>query len=140
MRMLAYLPVSLQIQDKNHHVLAIPEFARRELYTVDGFQKVSVLRPAVSKIRIAQNAGIDSATRSPSFRGRGGCTPHTFRAETEYHGLATRPNDMADLHSWWMYPLLTLLGGALGTYGSLIGAGGGIFLVPVLLLLYPRES
>src|SRR5262245_60361211 len=70
----------------------------------------------------------------------GGCTPHTFRAETEYHGLATGPNDMADLHSWWMYPLLTLLGGALGTYGSLIGAGGGIFLVPVLLLLYPRES
>jgi uncharacterized membrane protein YfcA len=47
---------------------------------------------------------------------------------------------MADLHAWWMYPLLTLLGGVLGTYGSLIGAGGGIFLVPVLLLLYPQES
>ena len=47
---------------------------------------------------------------------------------------------MADLHAWWMYPLLTLLGGALGTYGTLIGAGGGIFLVPTLLMLYPQES
>jgi Sulfite exporter TauE/SafE len=47
---------------------------------------------------------------------------------------------MADLHAWWMYPLLTLLGGALGTYGTLIGAGGGIFLVPTLLVLYPQES
>jgi uncharacterized protein len=47
---------------------------------------------------------------------------------------------MADLHAWWMYPLLALLGGALGTYGTLIGAGGGIFLVPTLLMLYPQES
>ena len=47
---------------------------------------------------------------------------------------------MADVHSWWMYPLLTLLGGAIGTYGTLIGAGGGIFLVPTLLVLYPQES
>jgi uncharacterized membrane protein YfcA len=39
-----------------------------------------------------------------------------------------------------MYPLLTLLGGAIGTYGTLIGAGGGIFLVPTLLLLYPQEA
>jgi uncharacterized protein len=47
---------------------------------------------------------------------------------------------MGDLHSWWMYPLLTLLGGVIGTYGTLIGAGGGIFLVPTLLVLYPQES
>src|SRR5919109_5440665 len=47
---------------------------------------------------------------------------------------------MADPHSWWMYPLLTLLGGAIGTYGTLIGAGGGVFLVPTLLVLYPQES
>jgi uncharacterized membrane protein YfcA len=39
-----------------------------------------------------------------------------------------------------MYPLLTLLGGVIGTYGTLIGAGGGIFLVPTLLLLYPQDS
>lgn len=39
-----------------------------------------------------------------------------------------------------MYPLLTLLGAAIGTYGTLIGAGGGILLVPVLLLIYPEES
>jgi uncharacterized membrane protein YfcA len=38
------------------------------------------------------------------------------------------------------YALLALLGGALGTYGTLIGAGGGIFLVPTLLLLYPQDS
>jgi uncharacterized protein len=47
---------------------------------------------------------------------------------------------MANLPYWWAYPLLTLLGGAIGTYGTLIGAGGGIFLVPTLLILYPQES
>jgi len=40
----------------------------------------------------------------------------------------------------WMYPLLTLLGSAIGVYGTLIGAGGGILLVPALLLLYPQET
>ncbi|HXH12163.1 MAG TPA: sulfite exporter TauE/SafE family protein [Alphaproteobacteria bacterium] len=39
-----------------------------------------------------------------------------------------------------MYPLLTVLGGAIGVYGTLIGAGGGILLVPALLLLYPQET
>jgi uncharacterized protein len=39
-----------------------------------------------------------------------------------------------------MYLLLILLGVAVGTYGTLIGAGGGILLVPMLLLLYPREA
>jgi uncharacterized protein len=47
---------------------------------------------------------------------------------------------MANLPYWWAYSLLTLLGGAIGTYGTLIGAGGGIFLVPTLLILYPQES
>jgi uncharacterized protein len=47
---------------------------------------------------------------------------------------------MVDLPWWWVYPLLTLLGGTIGTYGTLIGAGGGIFLVPTLLLLYPQDS
>lgn len=36
----------------------------------------------------------------------------------------------------WLVPL----GFALGAYGTLIGAGGGFVLVPVLLLLYPDES
>ena len=40
----------------------------------------------------------------------------------------------------WMYPLLTLLGAAVGAYGTLIGAGGGILLMPALLLLYPSEA
>jgi uncharacterized protein len=40
----------------------------------------------------------------------------------------------------WMYPLLTLLGAVIGAYGTLIGAGGGILLVPALLLLYPQET
>jgi uncharacterized membrane protein YfcA len=39
----------------------------------------------------------------------------------------------------WMYPLLILLGTAVGVYGTLIGAGGGVLLVPALLLLYPHE-
>lgn len=35
---------------------------------------------------------------------------------------------------------LLALGFAVGSYGTLIGAGGGFVLMPVLLLLYPRES
>lgn len=36
----------------------------------------------------------------------------------------------------WLIPL----GFAIGAYGTLIGAGGGFILVPLLLLLYPREN
>jgi uncharacterized membrane protein YfcA len=36
----------------------------------------------------------------------------------------------------WLIPL----GFVIGTYGTLIGAGGGFVLVPILLLLYPDES
>jgi uncharacterized protein len=36
----------------------------------------------------------------------------------------------------WLIPL----GFVVGTYGTLIGAGGGFVLMPVLLLLYPDES
>jgi uncharacterized protein len=46
---------------------------------------------------------------------------------------------MAEPPALWMYPVLTLLGGITGTYGTLIGAGGGILLVPALLMLYPLE-
>jgi uncharacterized membrane protein YfcA len=35
---------------------------------------------------------------------------------------------------------LSLLGLAVGTFGTLIGAGGGFLLVPVLLLLYPNDN
>ncbi len=35
---------------------------------------------------------------------------------------------------------LVLLGVVVGAFGTLIGAGGGFVLVPVLLLLYPQES
>jgi uncharacterized membrane protein YfcA len=40
------------------------------------------------------------------------------------------------LHVAWLIPL----GLAVGAYGTLIGAGGGFILVPVLLLLYPHEE
>ena len=36
----------------------------------------------------------------------------------------------------WLLPL----GFVIGAYGTLIGAGGGFVLVPLLLLLYPKES
>jgi len=38
------------------------------------------------------------------------------------------------------YLLLVMLGGGAGALGTLIGAGGGVVLVPMLLLLYPHES
>ena len=40
------------------------------------------------------------------------------------------------IHQWWLVPL----GFVLGAFGTLIGAGGGFILVPLLLLLYPQES
>jgi uncharacterized membrane protein YfcA len=40
------------------------------------------------------------------------------------------------VHFAWLVPL----GLAVGTYGTLIGAGGGFILVPLLLLLYPDEA
>jgi uncharacterized membrane protein YfcA len=39
------------------------------------------------------------------------------------------------LRHLWLIPI----GFAVGTYGTLIGAGGGFVLMPVLLLLYPSE-
>jgi uncharacterized protein len=47
---------------------------------------------------------------------------------------------MIEVPALWSYPLLTLLGILIATYGTLIGAGGGILIVPMLLLLYPYES
>src|SRR6185295_19952217 len=41
--------------------------------------------------------------------------------------------------SWWEL-LLVPLGFAVGTYGTLVGAGGGFVLVPALLIIYPDES
>src|SRR5262245_52869321 len=35
----------------------------------------------------------------------------------------------------WLFPLGILI----GAFGTLIGAGGGFILVPILLLLYPKE-
>ena len=38
---------------------------------------------------------------------------------------------------WIAFLLLVCLGLGVGFFGTLIGAGGGFILVPVLLLLYP---
>ena len=40
----------------------------------------------------------------------------------------------------WLELLLVPLGFAVGVYGTVVGAGGGFVLVPVLLLIYPDES
>jgi uncharacterized membrane protein YfcA len=39
-----------------------------------------------------------------------------------------------------VYALLALLGFGVGIFGTLVGAGGGFILTPVLLLLYPGDS
>jgi uncharacterized protein len=41
------------------------------------------------------------------------------------------------IDQWWF---LLLLGLAVGTFGTLIGAGGGFVLVPILLLLMPKTD
>ena len=40
---------------------------------------------------------------------------------------------------WLVWPGLTLLGVGVGAYGTMIGAGGGFVLVPLLLFLYPHQ-
>ena len=40
------------------------------------------------------------------------------------------------LHDLWLLPLGLLI----GAFGTLIGAGGGFILVPILLLVYPNEK
>jgi uncharacterized membrane protein YfcA len=47
---------------------------------------------------------------------------------------------MAETPALWTYILLIPLGSVIATYGTLVGAGGGILVVPALLLLYPYES
>src|SRR5919108_4614682 len=54
--------------------------------------------------------------------------------------MTTRVTGMSDLPAFWAYVLLIPLGAMIATYGTLIGAGGGILIVPALLLLYPHES
>ncbi len=44
---------------------------------------------------------------------------------------------MPDVLTWLA---LILLGVFVGTYGTMIGAGGGFVLVPILLLIYPDDS
>jgi uncharacterized membrane protein YfcA len=39
-------------------------------------------------------------------------------------------------HYLWLFPLGLLI----GSFGTLIGAGGGFLLVPILLLVYPNEN
>ncbi|HWO72625.1 MAG TPA: sulfite exporter TauE/SafE family protein [Dehalococcoidia bacterium] len=46
----------------------------------------------------------------------------------------------ARLPDWLIWPLLVLLGAVIGAFGTIIGAGGGFVLVPVLLLLYPDDQ
>lgn len=41
--------------------------------------------------------------------------------------------------SWWELALIGL-GFAVGVYGTLVGAGGGFVLVPMLLIIYPDED
>jgi uncharacterized membrane protein YfcA len=44
-------------------------------------------------------------------------------------------------HSLWLaYAGLALLGFTIGGYGTLVGAGGGFMLMPVLLFIYPHRS
>jgi uncharacterized membrane protein YfcA len=47
-------------------------------------------------------------------------------------------NNNSDMHSeyLWLLPLGLLI----GAFGTLIGAGGGFILVPILLLVYPNEK
>ena len=36
--------------------------------------------------------------------------------------------------------MLVAIGFGVGTFGTIVGAGGGFILTPILLLLYPHDS
>ena len=40
----------------------------------------------------------------------------------------------------WTAVLLVGIGFAVGAFGTVVGAGGGFILTPILLLLYPHDS
>jgi uncharacterized protein len=42
------------------------------------------------------------------------------------------------LPEWLIWPGLVLLGASVGVYGTIIGAGGGFVLVPLLIFFYPE--
>ncbi|HEX2387234.1 MAG TPA: TSUP family transporter, partial [Candidatus Binatia bacterium] len=44
------------------------------------------------------------------------------------------------MEQYFQYLWLIPVGFVIGAYGTLIGAGGGFLLVPLLLLYYPQES
>jgi uncharacterized membrane protein YfcA len=51
-------------------------------------------------------------------------------------GIPDEGNEMQIAHYLWLIPM----GFVIGTFGTLIGAGGGFVLVPFLLLQYPKEN
>jgi uncharacterized membrane protein YfcA len=53
--------------------------------------------------------------------------------------MALRAKGMADPPAFWTHVPLVPLGIVIATYGTLIGAGGGILIVPTLLFLDPHE-
>jgi hypothetical protein len=56
-------------------------------------------------------------------------------------GLVVVTIAMAVSLGWWpLHILLLVIGFGVGTYGTLIGAGGGFVLVPILLVIYPTET
>jgi uncharacterized membrane protein YfcA len=53
--------------------------------------------------------------------------------------MAPHAKGMADLPAFWTYVLLVSVGIVIATYGTLIGAGGGILIVPTMLFLDLHE-
>jgi uncharacterized membrane protein YfcA len=53
--------------------------------------------------------------------------------------MLCRPGGRFALPHFLVWPGLVLLGVVVGAYGTMIGAGGGFVLVPLLLLLYPND-
>ena len=64
-----------------------------------------------------------------------------FLSYTSFSDSAVRANARSKQHDMplqylWLLPLGLLI----GAFGTLIGAGGGFILVPILLLIYPNEN
>src|SRR5262249_48831249 len=74
------------------------------------------------------------------LRGRGEIPREALGREDRRAGIGSAPNVVSWSRDGMSYYWLVPIGALVRAFGTLIGAGGGFLLVPLLLLLYPGDQ